>query len=211
MPTPRISTRYVWLPVVLILMGIGTAAILTARQTPVYRSATTMILAPSSLVESTADFLRSLDTLERRSVIATLAEIPAAPSTRAATAEQLGRSPASLRPYRIVGSVMPYTNILRVDVEGQDPAEVAAVANAVADVTAREARDLYRIFSMRQLAQAVPPARPVSPDPSRNYWVGAIVGLFLGLAAAFVLDRFEQPGRAAAFEPATDTVHRLAR
>jgi capsular polysaccharide biosynthesis protein len=211
MTIPRIPGRYVWLPAVLILVGIGTAAILTARQTPVYSAGTTMILAPSSLVEGTADYLRSLDTLERRSVVATLAEIPAAPSTRAGAAQQLRQSPASLMPYRIIGSVMPYTNIIRIDVEGPDPAEAAALANTIADVTTREARDLYRIFSLRELARAVPPARAVSPDPWRNYWVGAIIGLFLGLVAAFIPDHLKQPGESAAFEPAADTVHRLAR
>jgi capsular polysaccharide biosynthesis protein len=211
MAIPRMSRRYLWLPAILVLVGIGTAAILTARQTPVYRASATMILAPSSLIEATADFLRSLDTLEQRSVIATLAEIPAAPSTLGGAAEQLRRSLSSLAPYRIIGSVMPYTNIIRIDVEGPDPAEAAALANTIAAVTTLEARDLYRIFSLRELARAVPPARAVSPDPWRNYWVGAIIGLFLGVFAAFVLDQFEQTGESAAFEPAAEPVHRLAR
>jgi uncharacterized protein involved in exopolysaccharide biosynthesis len=42
---------------------------------------------------------------------------------------------------------------------------------------------------MRVMARATPRRTPTYPDPQRNLLVGGAVGLFLGLAAALVLDR----------------------
>ncbi len=189
----RISWNYVWLPAVLVVIGVSAAALFTARQERVYRATARVIVAPSTQVEGVADRLRSLQTLESRSVVATLAAIPGASSTLAAAAESIGRSSASLAAYRIQAAVEPYSNILQINVEGTDPAGTAVLANAVAKVTAEDVRSLYRVYAIRTLAEAVPPKNPISPDRQRNYSVGATVGLFLGFVSAFVLDRLRRP------------------
>lgn len=180
-----------WWWVVLVLAGVAMAVtvFLTARQSPIWQSAALLAVGPSSEIREPSEIVRALDTLERRTVVATFARIPSTPGMRDAVAEEMGVTPRELRGYRIRGSVVPSTNILRVDVEGSDPERVAEAANAAARVTAREARSLYRVFSMRDLAPAVPARRPSYPDPQRNYLVGGALGLILGIAAALVLDR----------------------
>ena len=75
-----------------------------------------------------------------------------------------------------------------MDATGPDPVRAAEIANAAALVTRDQARRIYRIYSMRDLAQAVPRRGPVFPDPQRNYLVAAIIGLGLGLIAVFAVD-----------------------
>ena len=181
--------RWWWVIVILLGVALAVTAFLTSRQIPIFESAALLAVAPSSEIREPSEVVRALDTLERRTVVATFARIPSNPGMRDSVAEEMGLAPKELRGYRIRGSVVPNTNILRVDVEGPDPERVAGTANAAARVTARDARSLYRVFSMRELATAVPARRPSYPDPQRNYLVGGAAGLVLGIAAALVLDR----------------------
>lgn len=178
-----------WLIAVCLVIALGITAIVTARQTPIYQSSGMLVVAPSSVATDTSEIIRSLETLERRTVVATFARVASTPETRAAVADLLDLESRRLRGYRISGSVIPNTNIIRISVEGSDPATVAEVANAAGDVTARESRELYRIYSMRWLAKARTPRSPTFPDPQRNYLVGGTLGLVVGLAAALVLQR----------------------
>lgn len=171
-----------------VAVALIAAAVFTAREQPVYRASATVVVAPNETVEGVADVLRSLETLERRSVIATFARIPSAPQAREAVARRLGLAD-ELKGYRIEAAVLPNTNILKIDVEGPDASRAAAAANAAAEVVNDEVRSMYRIFTTRTLSTAAPPSRPYHPDPRRNYIVAGLLGLLLGLVAAAAAER----------------------
>jgi capsular polysaccharide biosynthesis protein len=189
----RAFTRRWWVVLLAVALAVAAAAWATSRQKPVYRASTTMAVIPNSEVSGTEDVLRSLDTLERRTVVATFARIPSTAETRADAARRMGIDGRDIRSYQIRASVLPNTNIIKVDVEGPDPKGVAAVANAAAAVTRREARSMYRIYTMHTLEKAVPARHPIHPTPARNYLVAGILGLFLGVAAAILIERLSAP------------------
>jgi uncharacterized protein involved in exopolysaccharide biosynthesis len=193
----RALTRRWWLVLLAVGLALGTAAWATSRQKPVYRASTTMAVIPNSEVSGTEDVLRSLDTLERRTVVATFARIPSAAETRIDAARRMGIDGKAIRGYEIRASVLPNTNIIKVDAEGPDPRRVADLANAAAAVTRREARSMYRIYTMHPLERAVPARHPIYPTPARNYFVAGLLGLFLGLAAALLIERLSAPPRLA--------------
>jgi polysaccharide biosynthesis transport protein len=145
-------------------------------------------------IDNSSDLLRSLDTLERRTVVATFARIASTREVRMVAAEQLGLGPDELRGHRVSASVVSSTNLIRIRADGPDPRIVAALANAASGVTEAEARRLYRIFTLHPVEAAVVPQRPVHPDPVRNVGVGIVLGLFLGMLAAV---GFEGVGRPA--------------
>ncbi len=175
-----------WIVLLMIAIALGVTAFITARQDVVYEAAAMLVVAPTSETSDPGDVMKSLETLERRTVIATFARIPGTLELREAVGARLKVDP---RPYRIHGSVVPNTNIIRVSAEGPKPDVAAAIANAAADLTSREARSLYRVYTMRLLARATPPRKPSYPEPRRNYLVGAAVGAFLGIAAALAAER----------------------
>jgi capsular polysaccharide biosynthesis protein len=189
----RAARRGWWLVLLAAGLAVAAAAWATARQQPLYRASTMLAVVPNGEVSGTEDILRSLDTLERRTVVATFAKIPSAAETRGSAARRLGLDGRELRGYDIRASVLPNTNILKIDVEGPHRRRVAAVANAAAAVTQEEAEEMYRIYSMRTLEKAVDARRPVYPTPQRNYVVAAILGLFAGAAAAVLIERVRQP------------------
>jgi len=184
----RALRRGVWLVLVVILVTVAVAWLWTSRQSPTYQATTSLVVTPNTEVEDITDLLRSLETLERRTVVATFARLPGSPETADSVAERLGVEPREIRHYWIGGAVVPNTNIVRIDVYGPDPERAAEVANATARVVRREARHLYQIYSMYEMARAEPPSRPVRPDARRNAVVAAILGLFLGVLAALGLE-----------------------
>lgn len=177
-----------WIVLLAVLVGVGSAWVFTQREPSRYLASATLVATLSSSVDDTGDLLRGVETLERRSVIATFAKIPGRVETKETAARRMDVDPGDLRAYWIGGAVIPHTNLLRVDVRGPDPEVAAELANRAADVTRHEARSLYRVFTLRHLERAEPPRRPESPEPTRNLLVGGILGLFAGLALALAAE-----------------------
>jgi len=193
----RALRRGGWLVLAVTAVAVAVAWGLTARENPTYQASASLVVTPNTEVEDITDLLRSLETLERRTVVATFARLPGSPETRDAAAQRMGLEPRDLRYYWVGGAVVPNTNIVRIDVYGPEAERTAAVANAVARVVRREARHLYQIYSLREVARAEPPSRPVRPDLQRNLLVAGILGLFLGLLAALGLEALRSSGRSA--------------
>lgn len=178
--------------VIVFLASLGAAIAITATQQPIFESSAQLIVAPAMNGESVADAIRSLETLERRTVVATFARIPATPEARAAVAERLGIARRQASSFRITASVVPNTNIVRVATAGPDPKLAAAIANAAAELTAVRAHALYRVYTLEVLSRAEPPSRPAYPDRQRNLLVGGAAGVFLALVAMLAADRLRR-------------------
>jgi capsular polysaccharide biosynthesis protein len=185
----NIARRNLWFVPLFMMVAVAAGALLTARQKPLFRSSTMIVVTPSAELKDNGDVIRSLETLERRTVVATFARIPSRAETRADAADALQVNESDLRQYRISSSVVPNTNIIRIDVEGPHAETASAFANAAASVTAVEARKMYRIYNLSRLAEAIPANHPSFPDRRRNYLVALMVGLFLGVVTAVAIER----------------------
>jgi capsular polysaccharide biosynthesis protein len=184
----RLLTRWWWLPVVMLSVGVLAGLWWTSRQPRTYRASAMLAVVPNTSVQADADVLRSLDALERRTLLATFARLPGTYETRAAVADALHRNPRELATYVFGASVLPSTNIIRIDVDGPDSALAARLANAAGEVAAAEARSLYRIYTLRPIAAATASTRPIYPDPNRNSLAAGVVGLFIGALAIGVIE-----------------------
>lgn len=177
-----------WVTVLVVGAALTMGAVLTSRETPRYRTSALLVVVPNSRAESNTDILRSLETLERRTVVATFAKIAAARETRDGAAQRLQLEPGELSSYSVSAAVLPNTNMIRIDVAGPDRERVAEVANAAAAHVRRKGRSLYRIFSLLIVGQAEPAYRPYHPDPRRNLIAAGLIGLFLGIIAAYATE-----------------------
>lgn len=184
-----------WIVAVVVALCLSAAAFFTSRQPTVYRASTLLLVKPDSTVAEPVDQLRSLETLERRTILATFARLVDTDRLRKEANAELGRGKASDR-FRVESSIVPNTNLIRIMVTGPDPDGAAALANALARTTRSEARRTYPIFTMELVepasAQHGPPA---APSPRRNYAVALVLGLFVGLGAAFVATGSEEDDR----------------
>lgn len=184
----RALRRWWWLPLVTGLLCAGTALALASRESPRYVATATAVVAPTAEIEESPEVLRSLDTLERRTVVATFARIASTREAHTAAADRLGLAPADASEYGIAASVISSTNLIRIRAEGPDPDRTADLANSATQVTEAEARRLYRIFTLHTVEAATPPLEPVHPDPQRNAGVGLVLGLFVGVLAALGIE-----------------------
>lgn len=190
----RALRRGWWVVPLVAAASVLVAWLLASRERPVYRASASLVATPSSDVDDPGDVLDAIDTLERRTIVATFSKIPEAPDTRESAARRMGVEPREIRYYWIGASVLPNTNVVRIDVVGPDPERAADVANAVAAETRDEARSLYGVFTLRRLARAEPPDEPERPDPERAVVVGGVLGLFLGVLAALALEALRSRG-----------------
>lgn len=195
-PFLRILRQWWWVPAAILGLSVVAGLWWTSLQPQVYRASATLAVIPDSSVEGDADVLRSLDVLERRTLLATFARLPGTPQVRAAVAAAVQQDLHAIAAYQIGASVLPNTNIIRIDVDGPDPQLAAHMANAAGVTAAEEARALYRIFTLREIAAAEPPrGGPIHPDPRRNSLAAGVAGLFIGILAVGVIgSRGLRPG-----------------
>lgn len=191
----RALKRGWWLVVTALLVGEGTAFWVTAGQTRIYSSEASVVVVPSTEAGSGGDLIRSLETLERRTIVATFARLPGSSEIKEDVARELGETVKELRSYHIRGSVVPNTNLIRIEVTGADPERAAAIANATVAALHSSARRLYRIYTVRPFSLAEARRSPIYPNPQRNLLMGGILSLFVGLAAALLGDALRSPAR----------------
>lgn len=181
-----------WIVPVVVAAALGGAAILGSEQEPVYRAEATLAVVPHPSTEDVGDVLRSIDVLNRRTMVATFARLPSSSRIRRQAAEELAGGAFDPAAYRIDASVVPNTYLIRLVVRGPEPEAAARVANAHARVTAEQADRFYSAFALRPLDRAEPPARPAAREEERPFLVAGILGLFLGLLGAYGVGRMRQ-------------------
>jgi capsular polysaccharide biosynthesis protein len=179
---PRGSiTRFLardWLRIGLITAGVALLAWgLAVMQPPRYRASALAAVAPLSEKLQPNEALRSVEVLERRTVVATIAALASTPSTRS-------RARATSA-YEIQASVLPNTNLFRIDVEGANRAEAAAIANRLPALLSEQTQAMFRYYAVTMVSPATPPESPFLPRPGRAIAAGAMIGLFLGLLASY--------------------------
>lgn len=171
-----------WKVAALVAAAITLLAWLAAAVQPKrYRASAIGAVTPISDNLSTTDILRGVDTLERRVIVASLAALAAAPVT-----QRLAQAGSD---YTIGASVMPNTNLFRIEVEGSDARRVAEIANRVPTVLGAQARAMYKMYGVTLISEASPPREPALPRVGRALAAGLVLGALLGIAAAWLLDR----------------------
>lgn len=171
-----------WIVLGVLAASLLAATALTATQTPLYRAETALAVRPNSEVDDPADVLRALETLERRTILVTLARIPTSRPTRQAVEGRLGED--ALHGYDLRASPVAYANLIRIEVTGPDRDRATEIAAAVGERTRRTGRSLYRIYSLETFEPARAGGTPVSPDWGRNLVVAALLGAVIGVGVA---------------------------
>ena len=187
--------RYWWLILLAFAIGFGSAAFFSRRGPATYRATTTLVVGPNESLKTTREVVDSLNTLDRRSVVATFARLPAGRTVRDRARQQLQLDEARLAPYEVRTAVVPDTNVLEVTVDGPDARTAAVFADAVAEQTTGHAREVYEIYGMKVLDRAQVPTEPVGPGLSRSLLVGAALGLLIGVGVASLFDYLRRRGR----------------
>ncbi len=176
------TVRRRWPLVLVVTLAIAAlTGLLAARQPKRYRASAVAAITPIGQNLSASDVLRGVDSLDRRVVVASLAALASAPVTQ--------RLVQTNGDETIVASVLPNTNLFRVEVESRDAARAAQIANRVPAVLNHLSLRMYRMYGVTLISEAAKPAAPAVPRIGRAVVTGLVLGLMAGLAAAWLFDR----------------------
>ena len=171
-----------WRIVALIAAATTLLAWLAAGVQPKrYRASSLATINPLTEQLSPSDLIRGIDTLDRRVVVASIAALASAP--------HIANAAGATHDYDVVAVVLPNTSLFRVDVEGGDPRTAAAIANKVPALLGVQARSIYKLYGVMLVSPASVSNEPVLPRIGRAVAAGLVLGLLLGVAVAWLLDR----------------------
>lgn len=175
----------------LAILALGSFA--TARTTPTYQAtAAVFVSTPGG---STSDLLQGSSFAQRQ--VATYADLMSTPVILEPVIETLGleTDPRHFSE-RVTASVPPNTVLIEVSVLDEDAVRAATIANAIADESTRVIPRLESVGDSSPVKAtivkpAVVPEAPVSPGVTRNLVLSGFVGLFAGMAGAFLRDSLD--------------------
>lgn len=84
------------------------------------------------------------------------------------------------------------SQMFSIVVVSEDPKEAATVANVVADIFKKEAKEYTDAEKVSVISQAEEPLNPVSPNKRINMTIGAILGLVVGIGLSLLSQLFNR-------------------
>lgn len=203
----QIVKRGWWIILLTAVVAVAASLIYSSMSPRIYRTTTRYIVSPQAGIASETDYFRSLDTLDRRSIITTYAEVFGSQRIIGEAVVSLGEPLEVMADYTVTAVGLPEANVIQVTVEGPDPTVAMHVAEAIGERSTEYIQGLYFMYVITLLDSPSVPDGPISPTPLRDALVAAVLGLAVGvvLAIAYVslTDRQRQHGDD--LEAATDT------
>ena len=190
----RMLQKNWWLILLTAMTALTVSLALSYAAVPQYRSIARFIIIPSSTLTSGADVVRSLDTLDRRSVVATYAEVMNSSRILEGSADFLGLDVNTIiEDYQIQAVDLPDSSVLELTVSGPNPELAAQLANAIGFQSITFTRSLNLIYELNFLDTAIPAELPFSPEPLRDGLVALLLGIGIGGVLAVLSEQIRVP------------------
>ncbi len=187
----RILLRRWWVIIPIFLITVGSTAVLTLSQRPLYESSTTLLVSPATNLTSTdTTLIQSLSLLARQSEIAqTYAEIAASATVRATATESLGLSAIQRQNAALAvdARLVPGSQVIAIAVRSTDRDLSVKYATAVSKALTAYVGTLTNAFELLTIDPATTSDKPVSPNVPLNMGIGIAAGLALALGVAVIL------------------------
>ena len=175
----------------LFLATLAVTVFLTLNTQPIYEASATYIVRINSASDE-KNSISALNTLiSSDDIPATYAKVANSRLIKRQAADQLGLSSSQRSNLASNSSLIAGTNIIEVTAKGNDPVIVMDYANEIGEQMLQYAATLYDTFELSPLDDATQPRRPVSPDIFTNLFLGAVLGLSLGLGMALVIEYWQ--------------------
>ncbi len=183
-----------WLLILIItLVGVLAAGLLTVRQAPVYKATAVVYVSFNSSGEQASGELVSGATYAQRA-IASYVDVTETAVVADEVSNQLGGNPTPEEVSRHVSADVPEdTSIIEITATAAHPEKVAQLANTTAAVLSdvvenqlEKPADGPSRVHMEVINPATIPAKPISPNPTRNLVLGFVLGAMLGFGAAIL-------------------------
>ena len=161
--------------------------------TPLFRASAKFLVYPNESLASSRDVVSSLDTLDKRTISTTYADILDSNRVYQDTVTRLKLTPAQLKDVKIYSEVQANTNILVLSVEGPDSQLVTLLANNLGQNGISFIKSIYQVYEISFLDLAVEPTEPFQPRPLVDGLIAAGIGLGVGLVVVILRETLRVP------------------
>lgn len=187
----RMIQRGWWLILVSILVAVNVSLVYSYFfVTPMYEAQAKFITSPNlNNFEREIDLVNSLETLDKRSIVATYGEIISSRQIFLKTLEQLEANPIDYANYTISVTVLPDTNILQLTVQGPNPEATVILANSIGQYAINTIKSIYQVYDISFLDYAEVPIEPYKPKPLQDAALALLLGATVGLGLAILRDQ----------------------
>ena len=180
----EILNRRKWIIFVTAAVTLAVVALSSYMMTPTYTASTVLRVAPQDGIDSNYIELSYQDRL-----MSTYVElVKSAPFM----AEVIGRLQLQRDPSEVSRAVkmspVGTTQLIRIDVDGADPVQAAAIANVLADLLIEQESRESRIVVVEP---AGVPRAPTKPRLVMNLLLGAVIGLIIGVGLGLVFENLD--------------------
>lgn len=184
-----------WLILLAALVALIASLGTSYMAVPQYEANARFILNPSAAITTSADIVRSLDTLDRPSVAATYVEVMNSQKIfkDAVVGLNLDPNDPSLADYTVSAVVLPSSSVLELTVTGPNPDAVAEFANAIGNQSVAYAKRVNSVYNMEFLDSALVPVDPISPQPLRDGGLALLLGAVAGAVLAILSEQIRVP------------------
>lgn len=169
------------------------ALIWSITTTPMYRAEAKFLVYPNDTLTSSKDVVSSLDTLDKRTISTTYADIIDSNRVFLDTINRLQLDEGNLKDFRVYSEVQTNTNILVLYVEGPDPQVATLLANNIGQNGISYIKSLYQVFDIAFLDTAIEPQVPYRPRPFIDTLIAAGAGLLAGLIFLILRETLRVP------------------
>ena len=159
-----------------------------------YRASAFAAIVPLAEKLGTEEQIRATQALDQRTIVATVAALVSMPDVAGAA-----MTPAD-RGYDLRAVVLPNTNVLRVEVDGENPQRAAAIANSVPTLLSARTGSLFGLYGVKVVSPAST-ADLIFPRMERILAAGLVIGLILGLTIAWLLTTMRRSAAAGTTQP----------
>jgi diguanylate cyclase (GGDEF)-like protein len=189
----RMLQRSWWIIVITALAAI-IASLLAAFYSPsVYQASSRFIVSPNSgTITGESNVIDSLNTLDKRSIINTYAEVLKSARVYNETVALMQIPASDLKAYSYTAVVLPDTNIIDLTVRGPNSETVVQLANNMGQFAIQYVEGFFPIYNLRLLDSASAPL-VVSPLPLRDALIALVLGLVLGAVLALLRELIRTP------------------
>jgi diguanylate cyclase (GGDEF)-like protein len=182
-----------WLIVLAALTSVSVSLGLSYLATPQYKAVASFIVTPSATLTVGRDVVNSLDTLDRRSIIATYAEVMNSRRILNEASELLKLDPAVVAKYDVQAVVLPDAFVLELTVSGPSSKVAADIANAIGSESVKTSQSFTQVYDLNFLDAAIPAKTPYSPQPTRDAGLALVLGAAAGALLVILSEQIRLP------------------
>jgi diguanylate cyclase (GGDEF)-like protein len=189
----RMLQRGWWIIALSALVGLAASLILSYYSTPVYLTTSRFVVSPDSDVSKGTDVINSLNTLDKRSIVTTYAEVLSSNTIFTQALSAIDLTSNDVEGYTHSSVVLPDSNVLEVSVEGTNPQVIAKLADSIGQQAIRYIDGLNQGYNIRVLDPAQTPVEPIRPQPVRDASLAVVFGMVLGVSLAIIREQLLAP------------------